>query len=541
MAKKSTLEFFQRLARAFLIPLSLVSASSLMLAIGSVFEQQAVINLFPALFGSKLFSYIFTSVLEWAGLVILKNLGLVYAIGLAIGLTKDRKEYGAFGAAVGYLAFIKSMEVLCNNWPEVAAMFPDNSIAINLGYNTVNCGILGGMLTGLIVSLLHEKFKDVKLPMAFSFFQGIRFVPIISVITMTIIGQIFPFVWVYVAEFIAWLGTCLNKLGSFSVFLYAIVERALIPTGLHQIWNALVRTTAISGQYVFPSGAVATGVTEAYSYYLVEGLPVSPAGVSLQELIKYQFGPQIPMMLGGLPAIALAIYQCADADKKNVVKPLCVTGVMCSVFAAVSEPIEFIFLFVAPGLYIIYSLLTGLSWWLCYILGSGVGGGDSSIFGLFVHGILRENSKWYIVVLAAIFEFIACYLVTKWYIARFDVKTPGRGGDYDDSIAFAQEIAGISAGKDNSNKEDAIDTSNPEVMKAQIIIKGLGGKENIEEVDSCMTRLRVIVKHLNKIDEKILNKTGCSGFIKPGGEEIQIIYGPAVTLIKKHVLKQLEK
>lgn len=212
MAKKSTLEFFQRLARAFLIPLSLVSASSLMLAIGCVFEQQAVINLFPALFGSKLFSYIFTSVLEWAGLIILKNLGLVYAIGLAIGLTKERKEYAAFGASVGYIAFIKSMEVLCNNWPNVAAMFPENSIVMNLGFNTVNCGILGGMLTGVIVAFLHEKYKDVKLPMAFSFFQGIRFVPIISLIVMTAVGQVFPFIWVYVAEFIEWLGTCLNKL-----------------------------------------------------------------------------------------------------------------------------------------------------------------------------------------------------------------------------------------------------------------------------------------------------------------------------------------
>lgn len=539
MAKKSTLEFFQRLARAFLIPLSLVSASSLMLAIGCVFEQQAVINLFPALFGSKLFSYIFTSVLEWAGLIILKNLGLVYAIGLAIGLTKERKEYAAFGAAVGYIAFIKSMEVLCNNWPNVAAMFPNNSIVLNLGFNTVNCGILGGMLTGVIVSFLHEKFKDVKLPMAFSFFQGIRFVPIISLIVMTAVGQVFPFIWVYVAEFIEWLGSCLDKLGSFSVFLYAIVERALIPTGLHQIWNALVRTTAISGQYVFPSGAVATGVTEAYSYYLVEGLPTLPAGVTLTELVKYQFGPQIAMMLGGLPAIALAIYKCADNDKKNVVKPLVVTGIMCSVFAAVSEPIEFIFLFVAPGLYIIYSLLTGLSWWLCYVLGSGVGGGDSSIFGFFVHGILRQNSRWYIVALVTVFEFIACYLITRWYIVRFDVKTPGRGGDYDDSIAFAQEIAGLS--ENNDNKEKSIDTTNPEVMKAQIIIEGLGGKENIEEVDSCMTRLRVNVKDINKVDEKILNKTGCSGFVKPGGNEIQIIYGPAVMMIKKHVLKQLEK
>lgn len=542
--KKATTQFFQRLARAFLVPLSLVSAASLMLAIGSIFEQEAVINIWPAVFGSRLFQYIVTTVLEWAGLLILRNMGFVYCIGLAFSLVKEKnqKEYAAFGAAVGYIAFLKSMSLLVERWPEFGDLFPANSITNVLGFDTVNCGILGGILTALICSKLFEKFKDVRLPMAFSFFQGIRFVPIICLITMTAVGQVFPFVWIYIARFIEFLGESLNSLGPWSVFVYAVVERALIPTGLHQVWNALVRTTAISGQYVFKSGAVATGVTEAYANYLKEGLPVSPAGVTLREMIKYQFGPQIPMMLGALPAIALALYQCADADKKDVIKPLVVTGVMCSVFAAVSEPIEFIFLFTAPVLYILYSLLTGLSWLLCYLLGSCVGGGDSSIFGLFVHGILRQGSRWWIVLLVTVFEFVVNYFLFRWYIMKFDVKTPGRGGDYDDSIAFASEIANINpsgTSQSDGGTEKPLDVTNPEVLKAQMIIHGLGGQENIVNVDSCMTRLRVEVKDLAKIDKNILNKTGCSGFVEPGGNEIQIIYGPSVTLIKKTVQKQL--
>ncbi len=536
MKKKNTLQFFQKLARALLVPLSLVSASSLIFAIGCVFEQPFIVNLWPALFGSRLFSYIVTTVMEWCGLIILRNLGIVYAVCLAFSLAKEDKEYAAFGAAVGYICFLKSMELLVTRWPEVGAMFPDNAISSVLGFNTVNCGILGGMITGFVCYFLHEKFKDIQLPIAFSFFQGVRFVPIICTIVMTAIGQIFPFLWIYLSGAINWLGNSLNALGSFSVFVYAVGERALIPTGLHQIWNALIRTTSISGQYTFASGAQATGVTEAYALYLAEGLPVSPEGVTLRELVKYQFGPQIPMMLGGLPAIALALYQCADKDKKDIIKPLCITGVMCSVFAAVSEPIEFIFLFAAPGLYAIYSILTGLSWWLCYVLGSCVGGGDSSIFGFFVHGILRENSRWWVVLGVTIFEAVACYLVTRWYIIKHDVKTPGRGGDYDDSLAFAQEIANVkpAAGK-------SVDTSNPEQVKAAVIIEGLGGADNIEAVDACMTRLRVNVKDLSLVSEDVLNKTGCSGFVYPGGNEIQIVYGPAVTLIKKTVNKMMGK
>lgn len=535
-------KIMQKMARAFLVPLSLLSAASLMLAFCSLFEQEAIVNLWPAFFNNEIVSYIFTVVLEWAGLLVLQNLGLIYAVALAFSLAKTDKEYAAFGALVGYLAFLLSMGLLVTSWPNVAAMFPENTITTMLGFETVNCGILGGMFTGIICYLLHEKFKDVKLPMAFSFFQGIRFVPIICLIVMTVIGQIFPFLWVYVAKGIELLGESLNMLGSFSVFLYGFVERLLIPTGLHQIWNAIVRTTSISGQYVFSSGAQAIGVTEAYALYLKEGLPIIPEGITTVELIKYQFGPQIPMMLGGLPAIALAIYQCADKDKRAVVKPLVISGIMCAVFAAVSEPIEFIFLFIAPMLYLAYAVLSGLSWWLCYILGSGVGGGESSIFGFFIHGVLRENSNWWIIVAVTVFQFIACYVLFRWYIIKFDVKTPGRGGDYDDSIAFAQEIAGLNQQASGDGVVDeAIDTTNPEIMKAQIIIKGLGGKENILNVDSCMTRLRVDLEDLSKVNKDILNKTGCSGMVEPGGDEIQIIYGPSVTMIKKTVLKLLDK
>lgn len=537
--KQSTIKFFQRLARAFLVPLAVISVGSLLLVIGSLFEQSFIVSLCPALFTNKLFAYIFVTIPVNAGMIILRNMGLIYAVALAFSLAKEEKEYAAFGATIGYLAFLKSMEILVTSWPEIGEMFPQNGITQVLGMNTVNCGILGGMITGLVCYLLHKKFKDIKLPLAFSFFQGIRFVPIICLITMTLFGQVFPFVWVYISNGIAILAKGINSLGIFGPFAFAVVERALIPTGLHQIWNALIRTTAVSGQYVFASGATATGVVEAYAHYLKEGMPIVPEGITLKEMVKYCNSPQIPMMLGGLPAIALALYHCADKDKKDVIKPLALTGVMCSVFAAVSEPIEFIFLFIAPGLYALYSVLTGLSWLLCYVLGSTMGGGESSLFGFIVFGILRPDSKWWIMAGVTVFEAIACYFLTRWYIIHFDVKTPGRGGEYDDSLAFAQEIANVKSKSDNNANN--IDTSNPEQVKASVIIEGLGGADNIEEVDSCMTRLRVNVHDLSKINEEILRKTGSSGIVYPGENEIQIVYGPAVTMIKKTIKKMVGK
>ncbi len=535
MNKKSLLPFFQKLSRAFLIPIALISAGSLAMGFASIFQQPNILEALPFL-GAPWFQYV-NDILLNIGLLVLKNLPAIYAVALAFAFATEQKEYAAFAGFLGYLSFISSMSFLITKFPSVAAMFPKGGITTVLGFETVNCNIVGGMITGVLAGIIHNKFKDIKLPMAFAFFQGVRFTPIASMFIMYIFGQLFPFAWVWLSRAINALGYTLNSAGIFGPFIYGLVERLLIPTGLHQIWNSLIRTTAISGEYVFKSGAVATGVTQAYSLYLAEGLPVSPSGVTLRELVKYQFGPQIPIMLGALPGICLAIYHTAYKEKRESIKSLLLTAALTAIFAAVSEPVEFIFLFSAPLLYVVYAILNGLSWLLCYVLGSAVGGGESSIIGLFIHGILRRNSNVWVVLMLIPIYFIVCYVLFKWWIVRFDVKTPGRGGDYDDSLAFAAEIANVSV----NQKKDNLDVNNPEVLKAQIIIKGLGGKDNIVELEACMSRLRVELKDGSLFDEGIIKKTGCNGIVRADERNVQIVYGTTVTLIKKTVEKELAK
>lgn len=536
MKKKSLLPFFQKLSRAFLIPIALISAGSLALGIASIFQQPNILEAMPFL-GAAWFQYI-NDILLNIGLLVLKNLPVIYAVALAFAFANEHKEYAAFAGFLGYLSFISSMGYLITKFPNIGAMFPEGGITTVLGFTTVNCNIIGGMITGVIVGIVHNKLKDVKLPMAFAFFQGVRFTPIANMFVMYIFGQLFPFVWVWLSLAINSLGHAMNSVGVFGPFIFGLVERLLIPTGLHQIWNSLVRTTAVSGEYIFASGAQATGVTQAYSLYLTEGLPIFPAGVTLRELVKYQFGPQIPIMLGVLPGICLAIYHTANKDKRESIKSLLITAALTAIFAAVSEPVEFIFLFAAPLLYGVYSLLNGLSWLLCYILGSAVGGGESSIIGLFIHGILRPNSNFWVVLILIPTFFVVSYVLFKWWIVKFNVKTPGRGGDYDESLAFASEIANVSA---TSRKEEKMDVNNPQILKAQLIIKGLGGKDNITDLEACMSRLRVELKDGSLFDESIIKKTGCNGIVKADARNVQIVYGTSVMLIKKTIEKELAK
>lgn len=533
MKKSGVQVILQKMAKGFLVPIALISYGGLALAVGCAITSADIVAALPFL-GWEPIAFV-ANALTNIGLIVLANLHVLYAIALAMTFADDHKETAALAGFIGYFSFVKGMNYLITCFPTVKDMFPAGAIATVLGVETVNANIVGGIIAGVICGIIHNKTKDIELPIAFAFFNGQRFTPIACMTVMYFFGCIFPFAWVWIAKAIDMLGVAMNGAGMFGPFVYGAVERLLIPTGLHQIWNSLIRTTAVSGEYVFASGATATGVTQAYAMYLAEGLPVSPAGVTIQELVKYQFGPQIPIMLGALPAICLAMYHCADADKKDNVKGMLLSAALTAIFGAVSEPVEFTFLFAAPILYfVIWAALNGLSWLLCYILGSGVGGGNSSVIGLITDGFLRPNSNVWVVCVLSVVYFVVCYFLFKWYIIKFNVNTPGRGeSDYDESLALAQEIA--------TGKSADLNTNNPEQMKAQIIVKGLGGKENVEEIEACFTRLRVVMKDASKFDEKLIKSTGCNGISHPNDKEVQIVYGAAINLIYKSVSKELAK
>lgn len=529
MKKANMMVFFQKLSKAFLTPLALIASASLLMGVASFFTSGDVISAVPFL-GNFMVQYIFKVLLQM-GSVIVSNFAALYAVALPFALVDEDKEYAAFAGFVGYLSFLTGMGMLIENFPNLAEMFPGNGLTTVLGISTVNAGMLGGIVVGILTSVLHKKFRTVKFPMAFSFFQGVRFVPIISVFAFMILGNLFPFLWVFVSRGINGLATLLNQMGVFGLWLYGFVERLLIPTGLHQIWISVVRDTSVSGVFEFASGII-EGQRPAFMQYLAEGLPLN---TTLKEMVRFSYGPQIPIMLGALPAIGLAIYKCADPDKKKMVKPLILAGVATAMIAGISEPLEFIFLFTAPVLYVIYAVLYGLSWVFMYLLGNQIGYG-SGIIEFTVFGLLRSDSHWWICVIVTIGEFLANYAVFRWFIIKFNVKTPGRGGDYDSSL----EVMNESEKETEESGKAKTAVTDPKALKAQTIIRGLGGKGNIVEVDSCMSRLRVIVKDGTLVDQEILNKTGCTAIRVIDDQNLQIIYGTTVGIIKESVKKQLK-
>ncbi|EOZ5987581.1 PTS transporter subunit EIIC [Enterococcus faecium] len=532
MKKNNAMQFFQKLSKAFLTPLALIASASLVMGIASFFLSADITGNVSFL-QNDIVKFILTLFMKM-GTVVTSNFPVIYAIALPFGLVDDNKEYAAFAGFIGYASFLTGMGSLIETFPSIYELFPENSISTILGIETVNTGLLGGIIVGILTSIIHKKFKNVQLPMALSFFSGLKLVPIMSVFIFMLLGSLFPFVWVYISLGISALAQGLGKIGLFGPFIYGVVERLLIPTGLHQLWISIVRDTSVSGVYEFASGVI-EGQRPAFMAYLAEGLP---SNASLADIVKFSYGPQIPMMLGGLPAIGLAIYQSAREDQKKYVKPLIISAVMTAVIAGISEPLEFIFLFIAPLLYVAYAILYGLSWVLMNLLGSQIGYG-SGIIEFIVFGVLRSDSKWWICVAVIIIEFVFNYILFKWAIVKFNIKTPGRGGEYDQSLAVIAETN--ADGENVTGSELSADSLNPRVIKAQNIIKGLGGVTNIIEVDSCMSRLRVRINEADKIDEELLKQTGCSGIIKPSQNDIQIVYGTTVGMIKESVLKELKK
>lgn len=363
--------------------------------------------------------------------------------------------------------------------------------------------------------------------MALSFYGGVRFVSIATSLFFAVFGQIVPFIWTPISNGINSVAFAVANTGIFGPFFYQFGERILIPTGMHQIWNTVIRDTAVSGVYEF-GGSLGTieGARAAFAAYMSTGY--MPEGTSLVEMVKFLRGGQIPMTVFALPAIAYAMYKCADKDKRDNVKALMITAACTSIIAGITEPMEFSFLFAAPMLYVIYSLFCGLAYMIPYVLGSTLGGTEGNILGLGIFGFLRSDANWWIVVIVGIVFAVMLFFIFKWYIIKFDVKTPGRGGDYDETVSLLDGIIDLN-------------TNDPKAMKAQAIIKGLGGAANMITVENCMSRLRVRVVDMSLVDEALLKTTGCMGIVKPDDENIQVVYGTTVGMIREAVNKELKK
>ncbi len=523
--KKEYVHFFQTLSRAFITPIALLSFASLLLGVASLFLWHEKLRELLPFMNSALIQYL-ANLLNTIGSVIMDNLPLLFAVSLAFTLAKSEREYAALGAICGYLALLMGMHALVAINPHVREMFPEKIFTTTLGIETVNTGVVGGIITGLLSALIHNKVYQIRFPVALAFFGGVRFVPLANVMFFVAFGQCFPFLWIFLSNLINSAAMGVSHAGVLAPFIYGFGERLLLPTGLHQIWNTVIRDTMVSGVAIFPDGHTVEGARAIFAEYLK--INVLPVNMTLPDMVKFLRGGQIPVTMFTLPMMALAMYHTAKPEQRAKIKPLLLTGAFTSIIAGVTEPLEFTFLFVSPVWYLIYSLINGLSWMLCYMFHSQLGGTEANIIGLVLYGFLRPESRFWINLLVGVVMAGCGYGLFRFWIVRFDLKTPGRGSDYEQTI----DILGILPTDDRR-------ANDPLQLKAAAIVKGLGGKQNIITVDCCYSRLRVSLRDVALVDEKIIKATGSLGYIPIDENNIQIVYGTTVDTIRNAVKKQL--
>ncbi|TDT51967.1 PTS transporter subunit EIIC [Fonticella tunisiensis] len=508
--------YFQRLGKAFMLPIALISFAGIFLGISAAFSNPNVIAKMPFLGNSTLqMIFQFTKAVTGA---LFGNLPVLFAISLAIGLAKDETAVAGFSGFVGYIILNVTINFVLTATKTLApaAKMTELGQGMTLGIQTLQLGVFGGIIVGMVTGALHNRFYTIKLPDYIGFFGGTRFVPIVTTFVFSLLGLFVPVVWPPISAAIQGLGYAIANLGYFGTFLFGLLERLLIPFGLHHILNAMFRFTPVGGEMVIGGKTIAGALN---IYYAQLGAGVSSFST---EATRFLAQGKIPIMMFGLPGAALAMYRTAKPENKQRIKGVLMAGALASFVTGITEPLEFSFLFVAPVLYIIHSVLSGLSFMLNHVLGVAIGNTQGGVIDLVVFGMLQENTKWYITLAIGIIYAFVYYFVFKFVIEKMNLKTPGREED----VAFEDSV-GLEA--------DDLDA------KALEIIRLLGGKSNIESVNNCFTRLRVVVKDMSLVDEKGFAKTGAAGVIKPSKTDIQIIYGPSVSSIKVAVTKQLKK
>lgn len=509
-----------------MLPIALLPIAGLLLGIGSSFTNAATIealglgNIIKE--GGVLYSVL--DIFAATGSVVFDNLPLLFAMGVAIGMAKKEKEVAALSGAVSYLIMNTAIGALIEAKGGVAALAP-NTTTETLGITTLQTGVFGGIIVGLGVAALHNRFYKIKLPQVLSFFGGTRFVPIVSSVVYLCVGVLLFFVWPPIQSGIAKIGELVLKSGYAGTWIYGVTERALIPFGLHHVFYMPFWQTELGGAAIV-DGITVTG---AQNIFFAE-LASKSTEVFSVSATRFMSG-KFPFMIFGLPAAALAIYNTAYPERRKTAGGLLLSAALTSMLTGITEPLEFTFLFTAPLLYGIHCVLSGLSYMLMHIFGVGVGmtfsGGliDLTLFGV-LQGNSRTNWIWIPIVGAA--YAVVYYFVFHALIKRLDYKTPGRE-------LLGTETRLYTRNDYNERKQD--DGKNG--GRSEIILSGLGGRENISDIDCCATRLRVTVKDPNAVDESVLKKSKASGVIKKGNG-VQIIFGPEVSVIKSELEDYLE-
>lgn len=534
----------QRVGRSFMLPIAILPVAGMLLGIGSSFTNETMLEtygLMRILGPGTIFAAVF-EVMSEAGNVVFANLPILFAMGVAIGMAKKEKEVAALSAAIAFFIMHASISALITINGGTEAMLAGAVVSV-CGITSLQMGVFGGILVGLGVAALHNRFYKIELPQVLSFFGGSRFVPIISALVYTGVGILMFFIWPAIQKGIYTVGDLVLNSGYAGTWVYGFMERLLIPFGLHHVFYLPFWQTAVGGTLEV-GGRVVEGAQNIFFAQLADPF-VTKYAVSATRFMSGKF----PLMIFGLPGAALAMYKTAAPEKRKAAGGLLLSAALTAMITGITEPLEFTFLFVAPALYGIHCILAGFAYMLMHVFEVGVGMTFSGgLIDLTLFGIMQGNAKtnWIWIVIVGIGYFIVYYVLFYYLIRRFDLKTPGR--DNNDEVKLYRrsdvdarkhgENAG-EQGSDNDRNTDVFRNHSPQMETSRLICEGLGGKANISDVDCCATRLRCTVYDAALVKEDVLRASGASGVVKKG-YGVQVIYGPKVSVIKSNLEDYLE-
>ena len=520
----------QRVGRSFMLPIALLPVAGLLLGIGSSFTNETMLAAYGlnSVIHPGTLIYTILDVMSQTGSAVFNNLALLFAMGVAIGMARKEKEVAALSGAVAYIIMNTAIQAMINAAGGVEAM-PANSTTTMLGITTLQMGVFGGIVVGLGVAALHNKFYKIELPQVLAFFGGTRFVPIVSSIVYLVVGIAMFYIWPVVQSGIAALGALVLASGYAGTFIYGLLERALIPFGLHHVFYMPFWQTAVGGTAII-DGVTVTG---AQNIFFAELASKSTTVFSVSAT-RFMAG-KFPFMMFGLPGAALAMYQCAKPEKKKVAGGLLLSAALTAFLTGITEPLEFTFIFVALPMYAVHCVLAGLSFMLMHILNVGVGMTFSGgLIDLVLFGVMQGNAKthWVWVVVVGAVYFVLYYIIFRFMISKFDYKTPGRDDAEEVKLYTRADVNARSAasGSTAPTGDDSV---------SALIVEGLGGADNLSDVDCCATRLRCTVKDVALVKQDVLKASGASGVICKG-DGVQVVYGPKVAVIKAKLEDYLE-
>lgn len=498
----------QNLGKSFMLPIAVLPAAGLLLGFGGVFTNPVTVSTYPVL-ANELLQAIFT-VMKLCGSVVFDNLALLFAVGIAVGMARSDKGTAGLAAVLCFIVMNKAINA-CLLLSGVLAT--DNLAAAGqasvMGITTLQTGVMGGIMSGLLAYWVQKRFGKTELPNLLAFFSGSRFVPIVSSFFAIFLGVALFWVWPHIQAGITHLGGLVEKTGYVGTLFYGMILKCLIPLGLHHLFYLPFWLTSVGGETVV-NGHLVEGTQKIFFAQLADPT-VTQYYIGVSRFMAGRFAD----FMFGLPGAALAIYHSARPENRKKVASLMLSAALTAFVTGITEPLEFAFMFCAPLLYGVHIVLTGVAFMFTHILQITVGQTFSGgLIDFLLFGVLQGNAKtnWLLMLPLGAVMFCLYYFSFRFLINWRQLKTPGREDESQETVEVAAKGNERAAG----------------------IVQALGGRANIVEVDCCATRLRITVKDPQHVVVDAFKRLGSRGaFIR--GEGVQVVYGPHVTLIKNEV------